>query len=142
MSKAAWLVGTRPDGKPSRWPLEKEDVTIGRKAPADLILSFPHISRLHAKITRTPKGYFLEDLGSRNGTFVNGNPVGRRPHRLFGGDEIVLGEVTTLRFDDPDETATGPIIGRLKGVWINSGTRSVWVDAHLINPPLSQAQFT
>lgn len=141
MPNPAFLIGPGPTGKDHRWLLDAEEFTVGRHAPADLVLPLKRISRMHARIQRSPQGYFLEDLESRNGTFVNGAPVKRQPHRLEVGDEIVLGGAITFRFDDPDQTATGPLLGRLKGVWIDAGTRSVWVDSNLLNPPLSHSQF-
>ena len=67
----------------------------------------------------------INDLGSRNGTFVNGAAVGTEPVRLNGGDEVVLGGVVSLRFNDPDGTMAGPRLGRLNGVWIDPDTHLV-----------------
>lgn len=142
MDRVAWLSGTGADGKAARWKLEGEVFTIGRKAPADLVVPLLQISRQHARITREPEGYFLCDLDSRNGTFVNGQPVARTPQRLYGGDEIVLGGVAIFRFEDPDETVQGPRLGRFRGVWIDRETLTVWVDAQPIEPPISPAQYT
>ncbi|MFQ5342784.1 MAG: FHA domain-containing protein [Anaerolineae bacterium] len=142
MSETAWLVGPRPDGRPGRWALDKDEYLIGRQAPADLVAPLPRVSRQHARISRREFGYYLIDLGSRNGTFVNGQPIGSEPHRLHDGDEIVLGGAIMFRFYDPSETMEGPSLGRLTGVWIDEETHAVWVDAQLVEPPLSPAQFT
>ena len=142
MSKIAWLTGTQSDGQPGRWLLNKDEYIIGRRSPADLVLSLRRISRQHARISRDDLGYYLSDLGSRNGTFVNGKAVGSSPQRLYSGDKIVLGGVATFGFHDPDETTEGPRLGRLHGVWIDSDAHEVWIDARLVQPPLSQAQFT
>jgi len=138
----AWLSGPRPGGQPDRWAVDKDEFLIGRQAPADLEVPLPRISRRHARISRLESGYYLTDLGSRNGTFVNGQPIGSEPHRLHNGDEIVLGGAIVFRFDDPSETMVGPHLGRLKGVWIDEDTPAVWVDAQRVEPPLSPAQFT
>lgn len=114
---------------------------IGRNDPADLVLDLLRISRRHAQIERQANGYFLVDLNSRNGTFLNGVPVVEALHRLQDGDEIVIGGVATFRFHDPDETRAGPTLGRLRGVWVNPELQTVWVDAQQIEPPLSPAQF-
>jgi DNA-binding winged helix-turn-helix (wHTH) protein len=142
MSNFAWLTGRLADGQSIHWILRKDALTIGRDEPADFVLSLPRISRQHARLTRQEKIYYLADLGSRNGTFVNGKPVGEAPQRLADGDEIVLAGVMILRFHDPNETITGPRLGRLHGVWINEASHETWVDGRNVNPPLSAPQFT
>ncbi len=118
-----------------------ENFLIGRDAPAELVLPLPSISRQHARVEFRGGQYFLADLQSRNGTFVNGVAVTREPWRLKSGDEIVLGGVVTLRFHDSDETLEGARVGRLQGIWMDAAARAVWVDAQKIEPSLSAAQF-
>lgn len=142
MAKVAWLTGKQADGQSVHWLLEKEEYLIGRRVPADLVLPYHRISRQHARIRREALGYYLTDLGSRNETFVNGRSIGREPHRLYSGDEIVFAGVVTFRFHDPDETREGPRLGRLQGVWIDPETHAVWVDGEPVEPHLSAAQFT
>ncbi len=137
----AFLSGPRAEGQPGEWRLDKPEFIIGREPPADLVIALPLVSRQHARIVQTASGYTIVDLGSRNGTFVNGKPVGGEPLRLRAGDEIVLGGAATFHFHDPAETAEGARIGRLKGVWIDQGTHEVWVDGKQVAPPLSAAQF-
>lgn len=137
MSYAPWLTG--PNGQ--QWKLEGEKRLLGRAAPADIVLDSPRISRQHALLTCLERAWYLGDLGSRNGTFVNGQPVSGEAVRLKDGDEIVLGGVVTLTFHDPGETVEGPRLGRLRGVWLDESTRAVWVDAQPVAPPLSAAQF-
>ena len=141
MTSIAWLILT--ENPAQRWRLDAPETIIGRHAGADITLPLPRLSRRHARITRTETGFTLTDLGSTNGTFINGNPLPPdTPHRLIGGDEIVLGGSVSLRFEDPEETAQGPALGKLRGVWINPETHAVWVDALPVDPPLSAAQFT
>ena len=64
--------------------------TLGRGANSDVVLEWPGVSRSHAQILRHG-GYHLYDLGSTNGTFVNGTKVGPAGHLLQHGDEIQLG---------------------------------------------------
>ncbi len=141
MDPTAWLVLT--ENPTQRWLLNTAETIIGRHATADVTLPFPRLSRRHASITRTKTGFVLTDLGSTNGTFINGEALpAHTPRRLTGGDEIVLGGSVSLRFEDPEETAQGPALGKLRGVWINPETHAVWVDALPVDPPLSAAQFT
>lgn len=66
-------------------------ITLGRAAPADVILDHPTVSRLHARITPSSNGvWVLEDLGSTNGTFVNGRQV-NYAQAVSEADSIALG---------------------------------------------------
>jgi len=64
-------------------------VTIGRDPDNDLPLEDNRLSRHHCRIIRTPEGIVVEDLESRNGTFVNGVPT--RRHLLSAGDTVMIG---------------------------------------------------
>ncbi|NOY93562.1 MAG: FHA domain-containing protein, partial [Deltaproteobacteria bacterium] len=82
----------------------RDAVVIGRSDEADWVLEDVVISRRHARIVPdTDGGYSVEDLGSRNGTLLNGDPVARR--RLRFGDRIRLGRRTELLYtcSDPQE---------------------------------------
>lgn len=86
-------------GKDTRvWPLSKESLVIGRGDWCDVMLPDPGCSRRHAEIRREGDEWVMIDLGSTNGTEVNGKRVNR--HRLSVGDRLVLGE-TTLEFRRP-----------------------------------------
>ncbi len=72
-------------------PVERDWVVIGRGRSADVVISDPTISRAHAAIGYDGEEFFLEDLGSTNGTAVNGK---REPRlKLRSGDEIQLGKL-------------------------------------------------
>jgi predicted component of type VI protein secretion system len=144
MTYTAWLTVAGPplDGQAAEWQLEKDEYLIGREAPADLVIPLPRVSRSHARIVRDAGGYAICDLESRNGTYVNGKPIGSAPVPLKDGDQIVLGGTIELRFHAPRETVQGPRIGRLKGVWLDEAAREVWVDGERVDPPLSAAQLT
>jgi pSer/pThr/pTyr-binding forkhead associated (FHA) protein len=70
-------------------------ILVGRAPSADVRIDDPRVSRLHARIEMRDDGVYVEDLGSRNGTFVDGAPVvsGRR---LANGDEITLGTASII----------------------------------------------
>jgi len=63
---------------------------IGRDPGCQQVLDYPMISWHHAQLTRSPQGIFVEDLGSRNGTFVNGKRIYGKV-RIEPGQEIALG---------------------------------------------------
>jgi pSer/pThr/pTyr-binding forkhead associated (FHA) protein len=97
-------VGPNP-GK--TFPLNKPEMVIGRDVTADIVISDVEVSRKHAHLIAQQGGYLLEDLGSTNGTVVNGLRL-TSPYLLHPGEQIVLGEHVTLVFEtaqaDPEAT--------------------------------------
>jgi transcriptional regulator with GAF, ATPase, and Fis domain len=82
-----------------RWEertFEHDEITIGRASQNDLVLNDPRASRLHCRVTSREDGCVLLDLGSHNGTLVNGLNVLR--HRLEPGDVITIGD-TMIGFE-------------------------------------------
>lgn len=132
----------------SRWPLSGDSVTLGRAKDCDIVLPERQVSRHHARIEHDATGYVLRDLGSKNGTFVNGEPVRGQPYRLRDGDEIELATVLQLGFVAGEATlpladisATDPI--SLKDeIQLNRAARQVCYGRQILDPPLSPAQFT
>jgi pSer/pThr/pTyr-binding forkhead associated (FHA) protein len=83
-----------PDGRRVR--LGEDPATLGRNADCTVTLADPRASRRHAEITATGDGFVVADLGSMNGTLVNGVPV--KEHVLHDGDQIAIG-ATVMRFE-------------------------------------------
>lgn len=79
-----------------RHPLDEQVVTIGRMPGSTIVLSDPNASRRHAEIRPAGSGYVLVDLGSTNGSRVNGARVGN--HALSDGDTLSFGN-TVIRFE-------------------------------------------
>ena len=77
------------------FPLDSPELIIGRAETAGIPLADPGISRTHARVVREGEDFVVEDLGSTNGTEVNGQLVKRR--RLADGDRIRMGS-STLQF--------------------------------------------
>ncbi|SFC44620.1 DNA-binding transcriptional activator of the SARP family [Nocardioides terrae] len=71
-------------------------VVVGRHGDCDLVVDDDQASRRHAEIVWSGAGYLVKDLGSTNGTYVNGRRLDR-PHLLSGGDRIEVG-ATVVRF--------------------------------------------
>ncbi len=71
-------------------PLDREQFTIGRKPDNDVVIDNPAVSGHHAKLSRVQAVYFLEDLGSTNGTFVNEKKIDKR--QLKDGDRVTIGK--------------------------------------------------
>ncbi len=92
------LIVKYPDRAPDRFPLGRLRITLGRSARNDLCIPDPFASRVHAEVRREGEEYFLQDLGSANGTLYNGGTVeGTVP--LSSGGRIQIGE-TEIVFDD------------------------------------------
>ncbi|MDP6454249.1 MAG: FHA domain-containing protein [SAR202 cluster bacterium] len=72
-------------------PLNEGMTIIGRSSVSDMVVDQPSVSRQHAAVRGDSQGFWLMDLGSRNGTFINGNPVGSDPQRLTNWDKVELG---------------------------------------------------
>jgi len=72
-------------------PVDREWFVIGRGRGADAILADPTLSRAHVAIGFEEESFFVQDLGSTNGTLVNGEREKRRP--LQDGDEIQIGKL-------------------------------------------------
>jgi serine phosphatase RsbU (regulator of sigma subunit)/pSer/pThr/pTyr-binding forkhead associated (FHA) protein len=79
------------DGKKRRIPLVRERMRIGRSRDSDIFLPDQWLSRHHAEIRQHADGHYLFDLGSKNGTLLNGNRIDSE-RRLSEGDVITLGE--------------------------------------------------
>src|SRR5919108_135350 len=86
-------------------PLTKERTTIGRKPHNDIQIDNLAVSGEHAVIVTILNDSFLEDLGSTNGTIVNGNPI--KKHFLQNNDVIELGKYKLKFIGEATPTATG-----------------------------------
>ncbi|MEV4628147.1 FHA domain-containing protein [Micromonospora sp. NPDC049523] len=85
-------------------PLSAELLTIGRAPTNELAIDSKKVSRLHAVVERYPSGWAIRDLGSTNGTTVNGSPL-RRSQILHDGDRVEIGPARLL-FRAPAEHPT------------------------------------
>ena len=89
----------------------KERTTIGRKAVNDVQIEDTFLSAEHAVIVQAGNGCILEDLGSTNGTVVNGKPVKR--HLLKSNEVIEFGDYKLNFVDDADYTAENFLFSRM-----------------------------
>ncbi len=80
-----------PDLAGGRYPLGAE-MTMGRAPGCTVVLDDTYVSQLHTRIFGQDGAYYVEDLGSTNGTYHNGDPVSG-PERLHPGDRIQIGNV-------------------------------------------------
>jgi len=92
------------------FPLSKSEIFIGRDINNEIVISDAEISRKHARLMLQGGGYVLEDLGSTNGCFVNGQRL-MGPHQMRPGELMMLGENVGLSYEavavDPNATVIG-----------------------------------
>src|SRR5436190_22767558 len=110
MSSMAKLVLHLADSTTLNIPLNKERITIGRRADNDVCLPNLAVSGEHAAVVTILDDSFLEDLGSTNGTLVNGNVIVK--HFLRDRDEIDIGQHKLVYFDNDDESASSHYFAR------------------------------
>jgi transcriptional regulator with XRE-family HTH domain len=125
----ARLIARAGDGRATAHPVRIPETTIGRGADNDIVLGSDHVSRYHARVSWDGWQYAVEDLGSKNGTFVGGEPVaGPRP--LRHGDVVLLAgrPELALSFDAGGATVT---VGREAlpggGLWVDVRAAEAWL---------------
>ncbi len=123
-------------------PLSQDLLTIGRLRGSDVVIDDRLASRRHAEIEKKRGQYVVNDCGSRNGTFVNGQRISE-PHMLRDGDEIQIGLEFKALYIDPEATRALPteVIVLSRGLEIDRERREVWVRGKRLTRPVSKAQF-
>ena len=126
-----------------RWTLGDEPLVIGRGNDSDIVLPERQVSRHHLKILYHDGRYLLEDLDSKNGTFLNGQQIhGTVP--LQDGDEIQIALCVRMLFVGSDVTV--PLTFDLPradaaSLSLDEDRRTVIIKGRELDPPLSLAQF-
>lgn len=127
-----------------RWHLSQEEILIGRSPECDIVVPDRQVSRHHAVLERTPAGFQINDLGSKNGTHVNGVRI---EEGLLLRDGDVIQVALALKLTYVGTEATVPLsmadaaemgLGRLR---MDPEAHRVWVSGHEVDPPLSPAQY-
>ena len=110
----AWaLVALGEDAALGRITLKGGATLVGRESPADLVIGDLSVSRTHARLESDARSLMVTDLGSRNGTFRNGEAVERG--ELSPGDQVRFGRVT---FEVArDARPAGNPLGRLSSLF-------------------------
>ena len=91
------------------YPLEGSGPwSVGRSDENDIVVQDPNVSRRHARLVRSENGFVVEDLGSTNGTLLDGAPIDRE--RIESGDELTFGQSVARfvrRIEAPGEDPRG-----------------------------------
>lgn len=148
---------------PGAIPLDERLHVLGRIPIADIDFDNPFVSRRHAEISFSESGggsgYSIRDLGSKNGTFVDGVRISEHPRALKGGEIVELGEgqvVATfalkagtvtlphadVRTSAPAATPTGTLnTATSEGLSVDPSKREVYMAGTPIVPPLTRKEF-
>jgi Response regulators consisting of a CheY-like receiver domain and a winged-helix DNA-binding domain len=120
-------------------------LTIGRDESCEVVVPDRQVSRQHARLSLRENAVFLEDLKSKNGTYLNGQLLAA-PTQLRESDEIRVAFAQTFLFLSSD--ATLPLSElpdeylKLFTLKVDADARRVWVRGTEISPPLSSQQFS
>ncbi len=126
--------------KGQRWALD-HTLMLGRDSTCEVVIQDRQVSRFHARLTPTPEGVMLEDLGSKNGTIHNGDELSG-PVILEDGDQVGIALAQQFLFLTSD--ATMPLVdgvGRPGRLMMDQKSRRVWINQQQLVPPLSAQQF-
>ncbi len=131
------------EGEPTgqRWLVDQDTVTIGREPDCEVVIAERQVSRYHARIERDENGYLIYDLGSKNGTYVNGEEVRGEPRRLKDGDEIQIALCVRLGFVGAHATLPLQPMAPERGISLERPARRAFVGGQELEPPLSVAQY-
>jgi hypothetical protein len=140
------LVGQTGPLSGQRW-MVRDSLVVGRDAGCDVMIPSRQVSRNHARLLVTGDGTSIEDLGSKNGTHLNGETLSEA-EILNDGDVIQIAFAQQFIFLSSD--ATMPLeMGDLEGMVppqegllkLEKGSRQVWIREKELLPPLSASQF-
>lgn len=140
-TEQALLIWKEDDLIKNQWILHDIDseITIGRSTDCNVSIPVRWISRMHAILRRQGGQFVLEDAGSKNGVFVNGQRIIKaRP--LSDGDIIQLAPGLELIYVDSEATAPLPSQKGI-GLHIDQAERQIYVHSQLLTPPLSNQQY-
>ncbi len=130
-----------------RWAI-KGDVIVGRDESCNVVIQNRQVSRYHARFVNLPQGVQLEDLGSKNGTHINGREV-VEPVMLQDGDVIQIAYAQQFIYLSSDSTlplelpADNPAesLASTRLLRLDKRSRRVWIGDEELLPPLSVSQY-
>ena len=140
------LIVQRQDKPDEELQWEQPVLTVGRDPTNDLVIDHKLASRRHARFERDDAGFYVHDLDSTNGTYLNGQPIAGT-QLLRNNDEVGFVD-TVVIFRDPEATVKGmPPIARQRVVEpeeelrVDSRSKEVYLRGRLLDPPLTAKEF-
>lgn len=145
------LIGQTGPLNGERWAIHN-DLNLGRDETCDILIPDRQVSRFHARLIVKEEGILLEDLASKNGTYLNGDRI-EAPVFLQDGDTVRVALVQDFVYLSSDATmplgpGIAPVIKSheigqpvVKRLYLDKLSRRVWIDDQEILPPLSVPQF-
>jgi predicted component of type VI protein secretion system len=120
------------------YDLEKDRIRVGRDPGCDVVIDNPSVSREHAVFRQDGEGWWVQDLGSANGTFLAGEPIGAA-QRVSEGDEVGFGKFSIVfgrALGSEDESA-----GRVQAAHAISGAEgTTYVDTAEVKRLLQESE--
>lgn len=142
-SHLAFLIFEKGSLQGKKIPITKSSTIIGRggkNVSCDIVLPERQVSRQHAEIYLEQGRYFLRDLNSKNGTYLNGQPLNGSAE-VSDNDEIQIALCEHLRFVGADATLPLSEIFPPNRLRLDPQTRQAWIGTIEVSPPLSPAQY-
>jgi len=129
-----------------RWSISDE-LLIGRTSDCDISISNQQVSREHARVFLSAGKPYVQDLGSKNGTFLNGKPVAEKSS-LAEGDVIQIALAQEFVFLGQDATVPlspeefeSSVISYFRRIRVEMESHRTWIINKELRPPLSMLQF-
>lgn len=134
----------RQDGDYREVDWDTEVLTVGRDAANDLIIEHRLASRRHARFEHDEAGFYIHDLDSTNGTYVNGERI-QGARLLHNQDKIVIAD-TIITFLDPEATMKSPLPPEVlramrEELRVDSRSKEVYIKGQPLDPPLTVKEF-
>ncbi len=140
------IVGQEGNLNGHRWTIEGQ-ITIGRSASNEVVVSNHQVSRKHAQISLTDRGAVLKDLHSKNGTFLNGKPV-TDPVLIEDGDMIQIALAQKFVYLGQDATVPlspgdfeDSVLSYFRRIRLDKDAHRVFIQDKEVNPHLSALQY-
>jgi pSer/pThr/pTyr-binding forkhead associated (FHA) protein len=126
---------------------EQPALSVGRDANSDIVIEHRLASRRHARFEKDDAGCYVRDLGSTNGTFINGARI-EGVHLLHNNDEVWIGD-TVVVFRDPEATVKGtppPIVRHVsesanESLRVDTRAKEAYLRGKVVEPPLTAKEF-
>ncbi len=141
------LIVQRQDQPDQEFRWEQPALMIGRDPANDLVIDHKLASRRHARFEQDESGFYIRDLDSTNGTYLNGQRI-NGAQLLRNNDEVWVAD-TVMIFRDPEATMKGtppPVVRRRvlepeEELRVDSKAKEVYLRGKLLDPPLTAKEF-